>query len=156
MKKSVCIFCLVLIFISCKNEKEGDRSPDSATLVVPDSLLVYEVDAESKTKKPFTEIPGDSITVQHVVNGLNQKYPEVQMQVLKVGNDTVYVTFSDNGEFLGERMGSAGSSAYIADAILNLTGVKGINAVRIEMPRHSHVSPGVFTKQNFQDFKEVQ
>jgi ABC-type Fe3+-hydroxamate transport system substrate-binding protein len=154
--KFLLIISITLLFVACRNEKDEANAADSATLVVPDSLLVYDVNAEAKTKKPYTEIPADSITVQHVINGLNAKYAEVQMQLVKTSNDTLYVSFADNGEYVGERMGSAGSSSYMADAVLNLTGVKGVNYVKFEMQRHSHVSPGVLGKENFEEFKEIQ
>lgn len=154
MKQLLCTLSLAIIIAACNNDKDDVNSSDSAAIVVPDSLLVYQVDAEAKIMKRFTEIPADSITVERVINGLNQKYPEVRMQFIKQSNDTVYVKFADGGEYIGERMGSTGSAAYLSDAALNVTGVNGVNYVNFAVERHSHISTSVLGKKDFEEFKE--
>lgn len=155
MKYQLLIMALVLVAAcTCNNKNKPGDGPDSV-LVIPDTLLVYDVDAEAKTIVSYTEVPDSAFSLQRVVNGLNQKYPQVQLQLLKQSGDTAFVSVQDS-EFLGERMGSAGAGAWYADAVLNLTGVAGIHYVQIDMEKHSHALPGVFTKDDFPGFREVK
>lgn len=157
MKKIHVIFALLLLITACKcnNDKTKPASGDSV-LVIPDTLLVYEVNTEAKTIKKFTEVPDSAFTAQRIINGLNQKYSNVQIQLIKQGNDTLYVSVPNN-EFLGERMGSTGASAWFHDVILNLTSVPGINYLQIDMEKRSHAMPGLFKKDGLiQQYKEVK
>lgn len=155
MKYQLLILSLVLVTAcTCNNKEKQPAGPDSV-LVIPDTLLVYDVDAEAKTIISYTEVPDSAFSLQRVVNGLNQKYPQVQIQLVRQSGDTAFVSVPDS-EFLGERMGSAGAGAWYADAVLNLTGVPGIRHVHIDMEKHSHALPGVFTKEDFPGFREVK
>ena len=154
MKPFVLIILAALFITGCKcnNEEPGPQEP---TLVIPDTLLVYEVDAEKKTLKEYTEVPDSAFTVQRVVNGLNQKYPNVRIELVRHSNDTLYINVPES-EHLGERMGSTGAGAWYADAILNLTAVSGVKFVSIAMEQHSHANPGTFKREDFNDFVMVR
>lgn len=157
MKNYTLILFLVLLIAACKcnNEQEKPTEADS-TLVIPDTLLVYEVDTEAKTMKKFTEVPDSAFTATRVVNGLNEKYANVQIRFIKQSNDTVFITVPNN-EFLGERMGSTGANSWFQDVILNLTGVQNVNFVNIDMEERSHAMPGTFKKENaLKNYKEVK
>lgn len=146
---------LVLIAAcKCNNGKDKPTAGDTL-LVIPDTLLVYEVNSEEKTMKRFTEFPDSAFTAPRVINGLNEKYSNVQLQFIKQSNDTLYVSLPDN-EFLGERMGSAGASSWFQDAVINLTSVPGVNYVNIDMEKRSHAMPGTFSKANTKEYKEIR
>lgn len=157
MKNTRLILAIMLLIAACKcnNDKSDPTASDTTILVIPDTLLVYEVNTESKTMKRFTEVPDSAFTATRVINGLNDKYSNIQLQFIKQSNDTLYISIPDN-EFLGERMGSTGAASWFQDAVLNLTGVPGINYVNMGMEKRSHASPGVFSKENVKDFKEVR
>ncbi|MCE3281520.1 MAG: hypothetical protein K0Q66_257 [Chitinophagaceae bacterium] len=144
---------LILFIASCECNKGKDKpgAPDT-TLLIPDTLLVYDVNNESKTLKRYTEVPDSAFTAARVVNGLNEKYPNVQLQLLRQSADTLYVAVPAS-EYLSERMGSAGASQWYADAVLNLTGVQGVNYVNISLQEGSHASPGVFSRKSYEDYK---
>lgn len=157
MKNGKLIVIALMFIVACKcNNEKTDPPASDTTLVVPDTLLVLEVDTESKTFKRFTEVPDSAFTVQRVVNGLNQKYPNVQIQLVKQSNDTLYIAVPNN-EFLGERMGSAGASSWFQDVILNLTSVSGVQYLNIDMQQRSHAMPGTFRKEGLiKQYKEVK
>jgi hypothetical protein len=153
MKSWKLSFVLVLLIASCECNKGKDKpGGQDTTLLIPDTLLVYDVDNENRTLKRYTEVPDSAFTAVRVVNGLNEKYPNVQLQMLRQSADTLYVAIPAS-EYLSERMGSAGAGQWYADAVLNLTGVQGINYVNISVKEGSHASPGVFSRKNFEDYK---
>jgi hypothetical protein len=156
MKNAIVIVICFMMITACKCNSDQDKgTTEDTTLVIPDTLLVYEVNTETKTLKKFTEVPDSAFTAQRVINGLNEKYSNVQLQFIKQSNDTLYVSVPDN-EFLGERMGSTGASSWFQDAILNLTGIQGVNYVNIDMEKRSHAMPGIFTKENIlKQYKEA-
>jgi hypothetical protein len=147
------LIVILLLVTACKCNSGKDKATEADTiLVIPDTLLVYDVDTENKILKKFTEIPDSAFTVFRVINGLNEKYPNVQLRLLRLSNDTLYVNVPE-GEYLSERMGSAGSEAWYADAVLNLTAVKGVSFINIDVREGSHVQPGVFSKADYSGYR---
>ncbi len=154
MKISHLIIVAIVLITACKcNNEQQQPTAEDSILVIPDTLLVYDVNTDTRTWKKFTEVPDSAFTAIRIVNGLNQKYPEVQLQLIKQSNDTLYVIVPNN-EFLGERMGNAGAVSWFSDAVLNLTGVPGVTYVNIQMEKRSHALPGVFTKENVKGYQE--
>jgi hypothetical protein len=147
------------VIVACNDSADDSDTtfnpqPDLVYVQVPDSLLVWDVDPEAKTIKKYTEIPDSAITPKAVINGLNFKYPGIKLEFEKHGGDTLYTVIADN-ELLGERMGSAGASAYFADVVLNLTSIRGIRYVRVKMEPRSHASPGTWSRNNFPGYTEL-
>ena len=89
-----------------------------------------------------------------MIQGLNKRNPNIQLDKLKVSGDTLFTEIKDN-EYLGERIGSFGASAYIAEVVINLTSIKNINFVNINMEDGSHISKGTWSKIAFQNYKEI-
>jgi hypothetical protein len=153
MKINKLFVVVLLLLTACKCNNGNDKSlQHDSILVIPDTLLVYDVDTENKTLKKHSEVPDSSFTAVRVVNGLNDKYPNVQISLLSVRNDTIYIHVPQS-EYLGERMGSAGAEAWYTDVVLNLTALKGINYVNINLEEGSHVQPGVFNKADYPGFR---
>jgi hypothetical protein len=154
MNISHLIIVAIVLVTACKcNNDQQEPITEDSILVIPDTLLVYDVNTDTRTWKKFTEVPDSAFTASRIVNGLNQKYPEVQLQLIKQSNDTLYVTVPNN-EFLGEQMGNAGAVSWFSDAVLNLTGVPGVTYVNMQMEKRSHALPGVFTKENVKGYQE--
>jgi hypothetical protein len=153
MKPSKLILALLLVIAgcTCNRGKDGSAEADSI-LVIPDTLLVYDVDAENKTMQKHTEMPDSAFTVIRVINGLNEKYPNVQLRLLKLGHDTLYVSIPAS-EYLGEQMGSAGAEAWYADAVLNLAAIEGVKYVNIDLEEGSHAQPGVFSNGDYAGYR---
>jgi hypothetical protein len=149
--KFILVVLPLITACTCNRGKDGSAEADSI-LVIPDTLLVYDIDTENKTIKRHTEIPDSAFTVIRVINGLNEKYPNVHLQLLKLGHDTLYVSIPAS-EYLGEQMGSAGAEAWYADAVLNLAAVQGIKYVNIDLEEGSHAQPGVFSNEDYPGYR---
>ncbi len=144
------IALLALVLICCRSK---DENFDDIPIAIGDSILVWHTNADSLLMKRDTTIPDTAITVRRIINGLNQKYPEIQLVYLKQNNDTLY-TRVPNGEYLGNQMGSAGASAWFADAAINLTSVPGINYVSFSMDTFSHAGSTVISRENYKNWKK--
>lgn len=151
MKNWTIFLLLFITACKCNNGKDKQTAQDTL-LVIPDTLLVYDVNSEAKTMKKYTEVPDSAFTAVRVVNGLNEKYPSIQLQLIRQSNDTLYVAVPNN-EHLAEQSGSAGSAAWYADAVINLTSIPGVNYVNIDMKPGSHASPGVFGEASYKEYK---
>lgn len=143
------IILLVFCFFSCSNDDKGISETDYA---VSDTILAWDTNADSMIMKRDPTVPDSAVTVKRIINGLNEKYPEVHIEVIKQSGDTIYIEVAD-AEYLGNQMGSAGSSAWFADAVINLTSVTGINYVSFKMNTYSHAAGGVISQDEYKGWK---
>lgn len=148
MRFAVIIF-LIFPFFSCDND---DKEISETEYAVSDTILAWDTNADSMIMKRDHTVPDSAITINRIINGLNEKYPEVHIDVIKQSGDTIYIDVPD-AEYLGNQMGSAGSSAWFADAVINLTSVPGINYVSFKMDMYSHASSGVIGKEEYKGWK---
>ncbi|HET9746389.1 MAG TPA: hypothetical protein VFP97_11800 [Chitinophagaceae bacterium] len=139
----------IFTLIACSSD---DKNIDDVPIAISDTILVWNVNADSMVMKKDTLIPDTAITIQRIINGLNEKYPEVQLVFLKQSTDTLY-TEVPNGEYLGNQMGSAGASAWFADATINLTSVPGINYVSFTMDTFSHAGSTTIGRDEYKAWK---
>ena len=145
----VIIILLIFPFFSCSNDDKGISNTEYA---IRDTILAWDTNADSMIMKRDLAVPDSAITVRRIINGLNEKYPEVHIEVIKQSGDTIYIEVPD-AEYLGNQMGSAGSSAWFADAVINLTSVTGINYVSFKMDMYSHASGGVISQEEYKGWK---
>lgn len=145
----ILILLLILTFISCGND---DKEINEAEYIVSDTVLAWNINPDSMVMKRDSTVPDSAISIKRIINGLNEKYPEVHIDFLKQSGDTVYTEVPD-GEYLGNQMGSAGSSAWFDDAVINLTSVPGINYVSFKMDMYSHASGGVIGQEKYNGWK---
>lgn len=148
------ILLLLYAYAGCKNSSDKVKESVTDTILydVPDSVLIWNTDAESKTMKKYGVVPDSLITINGIINGLNEKYPQVKIVFLKQSGDTIYTEVPD-ATFLGEQMGDAGSSAWFADVVINLTGVPGVNYVSFNMDTHSHAGSGIISREAYKNWK---
>ena len=139
----------IFLFFSCG---DGDKEITETEYAVSDTILAWDTNADSMIMKRDTTVPDSAITIKRIINGLNDKYPEVHIEIIKQSGDTIYIEVPD-GEYLGNQMGSAGSSAWFADAVINLTSVPGINYVSFKMDIYSHASGGVISRDEYKGWK---
>jgi hypothetical protein len=151
----ILIFILFFALMGCGDSNNDNTTTEPETIIYdyPDTLLAFEVDADSMFMKRQTIFPDSSITISRIINGLNDKYPNVRIVFLKQSGDTVY-TEVPNADYLGEQMGNAGSSAWFADATINLTSVPGVNYVSYKMDLHSHAASNVIGRDAYRDWKK--
>jgi len=150
-------FLILLIFLLClkcnnASEKDKEASPDLVEYEMLDTILVWNVDAEAMVMKRDSNIHDSLITISRVINGLNEKYPQVKIRLLKQSGDIIYVDVPD-ATFLGEQMGSAGSEAWFDDAVINITSVPGINHVSFRMDTHSHAQSGIINRKKYENWQ---
>src|SRR5215218_1824135 len=170
-KSHMRIFFSILLlasFFSCNNNSNNTTVNDSTDIVeLPDDsseadiielgkedFYVWKVDNDKKTIKRNPLITTPYLNTDTLIIGLNEMYPQIKLEKLKQSNDTLYTQIKD-ADYLTEQMGSAGSEAYFAQAVLNLTAAKGINFVRIDFEMGSHAMPDVWGKNSFKDYKVV-
>jgi hypothetical protein len=159
--KNILLLLLSTLVFSCSPKKEDSEDEmeviDSAiTELVPEpdtELYVWRANSENqKLKNPKA---GASFPVDSLIKGLNRYYPDIQLEKIRQGADTLYTAIKDS-EFLTQRMGSTGAEVYIADVILNLTTVPGINYVSVDFAEGDHAQPGTWSKENFKKYKEIK
>jgi len=168
MIRQLLLMFFIIVITSCNNN--ADQAGDSDTTRLPDiqadpdvsieeinkeDFYVWQVDNENKTKSLNPNLKEEYLQADTLITGLNEMFPRIKLEKVKVSNDTLYTMIKDS-EHLTERMGSSGSELYIAQAIINLTAVPGINYVKIDFEEGSHASPDVWSKENFKDYKELQ
>lgn len=144
------LIILTAVVLTCCNS--NDEKMDDVPLAISDSILVWNVNADSMVMKKDVLIPDSAITIRRIINGLNEKYPEIKLVFIKQSKDTIY-TSVPNGEYLGNQMGSAGASAWFADATINLTAVPGINYVSFAMDTFSHAGSTTIGREEYKNWK---
>lgn len=145
---------ILFLFLKCNNasEKEKDTSPKPVEYAIPDSILVWDVNPEAMVMKRDSNIHDSIITIDRIINGLNEKYPRVKLHLLKQGGDTLYVEVPD-ASYLGEQMGSAGSAAWYDDVVINLTSTPGINYISFRMDTHSHAQSAIISRKKYDNWQ---
>lgn len=143
---------ILLLCLNCNNASEKDTSPNPVEYAIPESILVWNVDPEAMVMKRDSNIHDSIITISRVINGLNEKYPQVKLRLLKQGGDTLYVEVPD-ASYLGEQMGSAGSAAWFDDVVINLTSAPGINYVSFRMDTHSHAQSAIISRSRYDSWR---
>lgn len=161
---------LLLTFLfSCSNNADNKTADDSTRIreltvdstemdvveLSKEDYYIWKVDVDEKTIRKNPKLGDDQLGVDTLIIGLNEMYPKVKLEKVKQSNDTLYTQIKD-ADYLTEQMGSAGSEAYLAQAVLNLTAVPGVNFVRIDFELGSHAMPDVWSKKSFKDYKVVQ
>ena len=143
------VIVLSLLFLGCGSS--DDDMEDS--IIYSDTVLVWDTNPDSMSMTRYMMIPDSAITIPRVINGLNGKYPEVRLVLIRQSADTVY-TLIPNAEYLGNQMGSAGASAWFSDAAINLTAVPGVNYVSFSLDTLSHAGSTIIGRDRFKDWKK--
>ncbi len=117
--------------------------------------LVYEMDFDNETLDRNAEFNSANLQVDSIIKGLNYRFRDVPIKKIKLGNDTLYAKISDS-KYLTAQMGSTGAAAYIAEVVVNITSVNGINFVNLDFKQGDHASPGVYAKSDYQNFQVLK
>ncbi len=153
-------FLLIIALLSCKNDNDDPSEPgttDTASVietpvVINTDLYIWDLDASTMTRTKNPRYEEGALPVDSLITGLNRKFPEIQMEKVKLSGDTL-VTRIPDATFLTQQSGSTGAEHYVAQAVMNLTTVPGVNYVRLEFTPGDHAEPGVFSKKSFEKFK---
>lgn len=159
------------LMLSCSNNvnDSSDSDPTSLTSAElrPSELteqeqkrkreqyFIWEVDADKKTITKNPQLQPEFFNVDILIAGLNEMYPEITLEKVRITHDTLYMQIRD-AAYLTNQMGSFGAEQYIAQAVINLTSVEGVRYVRIDFPLGSHASPDVWSRESFAGYKEPE
>jgi hypothetical protein len=113
--------------------------------------LVYEMDFDNETLDKNAEFNSANLQIDSIIKGLNYRFRDIPIEKIKLGGDTLYAKIN-NSTYLTEQMGSTGAAAYIAEAVVNITSVAGINYVNLNFKEGDHATPGVYAKKDYQKF----
>ena len=119
------------------------------------NYLIWKLDLDNKTVSKNPSFKNSNFSIDSIIKGLNLKYGEIPLEKIKLSHDTLYTQIK-NSDYLGEQIGSTGAAYYLAEAVMNLTSVSGVNYVNMDFAEGSHASPGIFTRKDFEDFKVIQ
>lgn len=162
--KSIIIAFIFSAIFSCnsndthKEEEQQEISHDtlSATATsdsartISNRPMIWTVDQENtgteKLKQPEAKL--DTFSSAHLIQLINNNFMDVQIELVKISNDTIYVNIPDSKK-LTQEMGSTGAENYMASVTYTLTELKNIKFVSFAMKEGDHAGPGVFSRDDF-------
>lgn len=160
MKKLFYVITAITI-ISCNNNADNNTNEPvtNDTLAfgenAGDTLYFWNVNNEQSTRtKVYTERVSNP-NVQAIINGLNMVYPDILIQFTNISSDTLNVSILQS-EKLTQQMGTSGAAQYFATACVNLFEAHNINYIHFDFKEGDHAKPGIFSRQQFADIKEVK
>lgn len=164
---------IIVFFFSCNHKSRGVAPTNFDTLLQAseDTLLkvddaytaekegttcyVWLVDFDNKTKKRNPSFREELLNVDSIIKGINELYPYIKLEKVKMSGDTLVTKITDS-EYFSQRMGSTGAGLYLANVILNLSALSAIKYVKIDMKEGGHAGPGVWSAEDFDDFREIR
>ena len=166
-RKFICTLLAIIIFYGCNSNNDKEAEPaeeiitDTSSSVNPSSdsmhtvinrSLIWTVDqqnpGEEKLKKPETAMP-ESLSSAQLIEALNNNFPEVHLDLLKVSHDTMYVDIPDSKR-LSRELGSTGAENYMASATYTLTELKNVKFVNFKFAPGEHAEPGTYSRDDFE------
>jgi len=161
MKKLIWI--AVALIVSCNQSKtdqevEQADSPvvnvqENTTTIRIEAMLPWTVDANEGTKTRNKETEGKELAADSIISAINQNYPNVLLEKIKQSSDTIYLEVKES-TFLTQQMGSSGPAQWLAEVVINLTSVRGIKFVDIQLEQGDHAGPGTWRIEDFKSIKE--
>ncbi|WP_257658179.1 hypothetical protein [Parapedobacter lycopersici] len=158
------LITLIAAISACRNEAShtaADDTADSAvaeptetppTLPAPAPALPYTAVFNDRTDQLDAQANPDfdrtGLNIDTLTRRLALAYPEIQLRMDRVSNDTAYVRIAD-AEYLTQQMGSSGATMYLLEATYAYTELPGIRVVHFDFREGDHAIPGAYTRQRF-------
>lgn len=141
------IFIPVFIY-ACGNNNSGEQvsTEDSG-------FTRYHWEANNTGRIVLMKKDGsgpDTLSHGAVVAFLNNKWPHVQLVMIKISGDTLFLKILQS-TYLTQQMGSSGPQTYFAETVYNLTEIPGIHYVNFDFEEGDHAQPGIFNRDSFKD-----
>ena len=167
--KFMCAGIAACLFVACNsnNDKKAEpnqqevvdtvsvaHSEDSAKTIINRSMI-WSVEPETGEKEKLKAPENaklDTFSSEHLVKLINENFPDIHLDLVKVSHDTIYVNIPDSKR-LTEEIGNTGADNYLASTTFTLTELKNIKYVNIELKAGDHAEPGVYSRA---DFKELR
>ncbi len=137
---------LALLFFSCYNNSSNEQEEEAETFFAWQASLN---DSSGVLEVRQTEAEGPAgLTAEDVVQYLNNRNPQVQLQIRKVSGDTIFLYIAD-AAYLTQKMGSSGPVLYFAEAVYHLTEIPGIHYADFDFEEGDHAQPEVLSREKF-------
>jgi hypothetical protein len=160
---------LMSLIISCTSDNKKNVNPEveiedtvfegsptykeDSNLYVKNKSLLWQVDDTKGFKLQKPKMPGiDTLSAKNLIQLLNSNNDSIYLDYIKTSHDTIYVHIP-HSEMLTERIGSTGAEMYMASTTYSLTELKNIKYVNFDFEEGDHASPGVYTRDNFKNFR---
>lgn len=128
----------------------SSNSSDSVKTIINRPMIwtVDDVNTETgKLKKP-ENIRLDTLSSSHLIQLINNNFPDIHIDLVKISHDTMYVKIPDSKK-LTQGIGNTGAEDYMASATFTLTEFKNIKFISFDMKEGDHAGPGVFSREDF-------
>lgn len=167
--KLACAVIVLCLFVACNSneDKKAEAQPPEvvdtvstvnsvdSTRTIINRTMIWSVDPETGEKgklKAPENAKLDTFSSEHLVKLINENFPEIHLDLVKVSHDTVYVKIPDSKR-LTQEIGNTGADNYLASTTFTLTELKNIKYVNIALKAGDHAEPGVYSRA---DFKELR
>ena len=117
--------------------------------------FALHTDIDRNNKKKNLDLKKERVNVDNVIKEFNHMYPDIKLEKIKLSGDTLYSEINDNKN-IGGRMRTDTAALYLAKTIINLTSVKDVKYVHINFDENGHTSPGVWSREDFKDYKKIK
>ncbi|MEO8820802.1 MAG: hypothetical protein ABI267_04985 [Ginsengibacter sp.] len=163
------IICMSFIFACNSNNNEEIKTPPEkevidtvsnnnsadSTRTIINRSMIWTVEQQSpkkdKLKAPdSTQI--NSFSASQLIDLLNQNYPDIHLNLVKISHDTMYVNIPESQKLTNE-IGDTGAENYLASTTFTLTELKNIKFVNINMQAGDHAEPGVYSRDDFKNLR---
>lgn len=143
----IIIAALVSVDTNAQNNQAGTVQPENFSnktwYVEFDTVSLYFTMKFRDNSKP--------LTTGQVLVLLNEKYPDIPVELDKISYDTVFVKI-DNSSVLTQQSGTAGADAFLATVIYNLSEFRNITCVNFDFEPGDHAVPGTYSREDFIEF----
>ena len=149
MKQFLFISGFFLLITSCGSHSDDQTAETTDSLSAQNSWEASLDDSTGNIQmNPTGSLFPDSLSVSSVISMLNKNNPNVQLAVLKMSGDTLYLKIPE-ATYLTQQMGSTGPELYFAEAVYNLTEIQGIHYINFELAEGDHAGPDIFSRESF-------
>lgn len=152
MNKYFLLIFVVCFTAACGNNKTDESAIDDNTVEAASVFYKWEaVDSNGiLVMKKIEDEQADTLSPATVVTYLNQSNSNVQLVLLRISGDTVYVKIPD-ATYLTQQQGSAGATMILAGIVYNLTEIPGISHVNLDFAEGDHAVPGTYDRDTFKN-----
>jgi hypothetical protein len=141
-----------LLITSCGNNKADQPATETDSVITSFYYLWKAMLNDTSGKLEMKKIETanlDSLTAASIIDFINAGDSSVHLDLIKTSNDTVYIKIPD-ATFLTQRMGSTGSTMYLAGVVYNLTELPGIRFINFDFEEGDHhAQPGTLSRDSF-------
>lgn len=148
------------IALSCQNESRDNASEtaqgDPASEIAADIgaplpalpyIAVFNKESEQLEAQKNADFDQTLLTEDVLTHALRTNYPDVELEVDRISNDTLFVQIVD-ASYLTQQMGSSGAQMYIMEATYAYTELPGIEVVHFDFAEGDHAIPGNYTRES--------